>query len=250
MSTFAPTVHPTRPWSVAVAPLGTILGVWAHPDDEAYLSAGVMAAARRNDQRVAVVHATLGEHGSSDPDRWPPNRLAPVRHVELGRSLRLLGVTERHQLGHADGGCDIVDHRLASDQIATVIEQLRPDTIITFGPDGMTGHPDHRAVSRWTTDAWHATGRSSRLLYATVTTEWVRRHQTLNDEISAFDDGLPHAVEPAVAALTLELDDDLLDQKIAALRAHRSQTRNLEAAIGSAAYRRWWDVESFVEVPR
>lgn len=68
---------------VPVEQLGTLLGVWAHPDDEAYLSAGLMALARRDGQRVVVVTATFGEHGTDDPHRWPPTRLARHRRQEL-----------------------------------------------------------------------------------------------------------------------------------------------------------------------
>ena len=49
---------------------GTLLGVWAHPDDEAYLSGGLMAAATGAGRRVVVVTATYGELGTSDPERW------------------------------------------------------------------------------------------------------------------------------------------------------------------------------------
>jgi LmbE family N-acetylglucosaminyl deacetylase len=56
---------------------GTLLGVWAlHPDDEAYLSAGLMASARDAGQRVGVATATWGERGTDDSERWPPARLA------------------------------------------------------------------------------------------------------------------------------------------------------------------------------
>src|SRR4051795_8775747 len=62
--------------------LGTVLGIWAHPDDEASLSAGLMPAASDAGQRVVCVTATLGEHGTDDPQRWPPPRLARVRTHE------------------------------------------------------------------------------------------------------------------------------------------------------------------------
>ena len=88
---------------------GTLLGVWAHPDDEAYLSAGLMAAARRHGHRVVVVTATAGEHGTAHPDVWPPARLAAHRRDELAASLAALGVVEHLVLGHADGGCHLVD---------------------------------------------------------------------------------------------------------------------------------------------
>jgi LmbE family N-acetylglucosaminyl deacetylase len=133
----------------------TLLGVWAHPDDEAYLSAGLMLQWRRNGDRVVVVTATAGEHGTSDPDVWPPSRLAPHRIGELRRSLATLGVDELHVLGFDDGGCESVD---GTDLIAGYIAGLAPDLIVTFGREGMTGHPDHRAVSRWTTDAWMQLG--------------------------------------------------------------------------------------------
>ena len=87
-----------------VAELGTILGVWAHPDDEAYLSGGLMAMARDAGSRVVCVTATRGELGTPDPVMWPPERLAAERTGELARSLEILGVTEHHWLGYADGG--------------------------------------------------------------------------------------------------------------------------------------------------
>jgi LmbE family N-acetylglucosaminyl deacetylase len=68
----------------------TLLGVWAHPDDEAYTSAGLMADFRRRGDRVVVIAATLGEHGTSDPETWPPGRLSALRHTELGNSLAVL----------------------------------------------------------------------------------------------------------------------------------------------------------------
>ena len=87
------------------ARLGTVLGIWAHPDDEAFLSAGLMAAARDAGNRVVCVTATLGERGTDDPSRWPPHRLGAVRGHELRASLAALDVTEHHLLGLTDGTC-------------------------------------------------------------------------------------------------------------------------------------------------
>ena len=84
----------------------TLLGIWAHPDDEAYLSAGLMAEFRRRGDRVVVVTATLGEHGTDDPERWPPAQLGARRHIELRNSLAALDVDELRLLGYEDGFCD------------------------------------------------------------------------------------------------------------------------------------------------
>src|SRR6478735_6520181 len=91
---------PAEPAPIAdAARLGTVLGIWAHPDDEAFLSAGLMAAVRDAGNRVVCVTATLGELGTDDPIHWPPHRLGAVRRHELRASLAALDVTEHHSLG-------------------------------------------------------------------------------------------------------------------------------------------------------
>ena len=125
---------------------GTLLGVWAHPDDEAFLSAALMAHAVASGERVVVATATRGELGTPDPDRWPPERLAPLRERELARSLGALGVTEHRWLGHHDGQLPAVRRSTGVGQVADLIDEVRPDTVVTFGPDGMTGHDDPQKV--------------------------------------------------------------------------------------------------------
>jgi LmbE family N-acetylglucosaminyl deacetylase len=227
---------------------GTLLGVWAHPDDEAYLSAGLMAEARRRGDRVVVVTATAGEHGTGDPDTWPPRRLALRRRRELRASLGLLGVRDFHVLGYPDGGCEPVD---GTARMVEFIERVDPHTIVTFGPDGMTGHPDHRAVSAWTTAAWQIAATDARLWYATLTPAFHGRWGPLNDEVGmwAYTDE-PPCTEPVDLAHVLELDGERLDQKFAALRAHATQTQGLVDLVGAATFRTWWNTEAFVEASR
>ena len=113
---------------------------------------------------IFYVTATLGEHGTGDPEQWPPHRLAPVRHAELRNALAALDVDELHVLGYEDGACELHD---GTDAVARIVTDIEPDLIVTMGPDGITGHPDHRAVSKWTTDAWAATKTNAHLWYAT-----------------------------------------------------------------------------------
>ena len=77
-------MHPHRDVHPTIPALGTVLGVWAHPDDEAYCSAGLMALVRGQGGRVVVATATWGERGTPDPDRYPPARMARLRRLELG----------------------------------------------------------------------------------------------------------------------------------------------------------------------
>ncbi len=221
----------------------TLLGIWAHPDDEAYLSAGLMAEFRRRGDRVVVITATLGEHGTDDPARWPPALLGARRQNELRASLAALDVDELRLLGYEDGSCHLHD---GTDLIAAHIDDIQPDVIVTFGPDGMTGHPDHKVVSQWTTSAWSWLRSDADLWYVTVTPDFHRRWAAINDEIDFFGyTTVPPCNDAADLVYATTLPDDLLDLKEAALRAHTSQTAPLIERFGTATYREWWRTESF-----
>jgi LmbE family N-acetylglucosaminyl deacetylase len=218
--------------------------VWAHPDDEAYLSAGLMAQFVRRGGRVVIVTATHGEAGTADPATWPPERLGPRRRRELHDSLAILGVHEVHTLGFPDGGCSRFD---GTDLVAGFIGEVRPDLIITFGPDGLTGHTDHRAVSRWATEARDRVRPEADLWYATVTPAFHDEWGDVNDAACFFYPDQPDVPRTPVGELVhhASLPDDLLEVKVAALAAHATQTATLIERIGPATYREWWRTESF-----
>lgn len=225
--------------------LGTVLGVWAHPDDEAFLSAGLMARVTDGGGHVACVTATRGERGTPDPGAWPPERLGRRRAAELRASLAAVGVTDHRFLGYVDGTLADVDEAEGTERVAEVLDRVRPDTVVTFGPDGMTGHGDHIAVSRWATQAVADVGRPVRLLYATTTAEFARRWGPVNRDLEAFAAGLPLETPVEEIALELHLDADELDRKLVALAAQSSQIVPLIARLGEDVLRRWWGTESF-----
>lgn len=225
------------------ADLGTILGVWAHPDDEAFLSAGLMALAAGAGRRVAVVTATNGELGGFDG--WSSDRLGVERARELERSLAILGVSEHWMLGHPDGGCSDVPLELGAGEVARAIRAIAPDTILTFGPDGHTGHPDHRAMSAWADAAVYLTGSDARVLHATVPPDFLVDFADIHDRFDVFFAGEPTVTAPEDMAVHVELDGELLDRKVAALLAQVSQTRPLVDALGVDRFRQWVSVEAF-----
>lgn len=230
--------------------LGTVLGIWAHPDDEAYLSGGLMALARTAGSRVVCVTATRGELGTADPREWPPERLAAERTVELARCLGILGVTEHRWLGYADGGCADAAAPDAIGRLCEVIEEVRPDTVVTFGPDGYTGHLDHRAVSGWATAAFaKVAAPGARLLYAAAPERRVRRWAELNERLGVFEPGYPEVVADRALALDLVLDPLTLDRKVRALAAQATQTAGLIGMLGVGTYTAWVGEESFVAGP-
>src|SRR6266550_9489437 len=111
--------------------LGTVLGIWAHPDDDIYLSSGLMVAGVRAGDRVVDVTATRGEGGSMDEGRWPPSTMADVRTAELLRSLEILGVGEHRFL---DGPVDIdMEAHLdesGAEQVKAIMAEVDPDTVV------------------------------------------------------------------------------------------------------------------------
>jgi LmbE family N-acetylglucosaminyl deacetylase len=231
-----------------IAELGTVLGIWAHPDDEAYLSGGLMALARDNGQRVVCVTATRGELGTPDPIAWPPDRLATERAAELARCLELFGVTEHRWLPYRDGGCAAVHAPETVEELCAVIDRVRPDTVLTFGPDGVTGHPDHQAVSAWTTAAFEKTAApGTRLWYAATPQRRVHRWKALDDSLGVYLPGYPVITPAEELAVDLVLDEDTVARKVRALAAQATQTARIIAAMGIDCYTEWVDGECFAD---
>ncbi|MGD9704622.1 MAG: PIG-L deacetylase family protein [Acidimicrobiia bacterium] len=224
-----------------------LMGIWPHPDDEAYLSAGLMARMADAGRRVTALTLTRGEKGTADPADFDQPHFAARREQELRASLAELGVDDVRILDYRDGECDLVDDEAAIADITAQIDALRPDVVITFGPDGITGHRDHRIVAAWVTEAWRRVGHGE-LLYATMTDEFVARNAELHERIGLFaaraGDG-PASYRTDQIALTCDLSDDELDRKRRALGHHASQTQPLAALMGEDTYRTWWRTEWF-----
>lgn len=231
-----------------VADLGTILGVWAHPDDEVYVSAGIMRLALENGQRVACVTATAGERGTDDPFTWPPDVLGPTRRRELRASFAALGTgrnkIEHHWLDLRDGQCADLRPEAAANRIGATIDGVQPDTILSFDAGGLTGHPDHQAVAEWVSVALEARPDVGRL-QAVVARSWADHIGGDVDIGSYFHDGYPRIVDDADIDLNLVLDDRLWAIKDRALRAHATQVDPVIEHLGPDLWRAFSIVESF-----
>jgi LmbE family N-acetylglucosaminyl deacetylase len=227
--------------------LGTILSVWAHPDDETYLSAGLMAAAVRAGNRVVCVTATRGEAGSLDQERWPPETIAAVRESELLEALTLLGVTEHYWLDYVDGTCSGVRIEDGTEAVRWILELVAPDSVLTFGPEGMTGHPDHKAVHHWTTEAFRLAGTSkAALYYATVTPEWAREFVPLAEPFSIYyEPDTPPQTPAHDLAIDYHLPPDIHEAKWRAIVAQRSQSEGLIQAFGRDVFERLINTETY-----
>lgn len=218
--------------------LGTILGIFAHPDDETYLLAGIMAAAVQAGGRVMCVTATRGEGGTWDSERWPSDTLGAVREGELMRGLAILGVREHRFLGYPDGGCSSIDAQDALAQLEPVFADVDPDSVFSFGPDGMTDHPDHKATCAWATEAFRRWAKpGAKLYYATQTQTWADRFVPIFNRFNVFEGETPPITPIDELAINLELDADNLELKLRAISEHVSQVQHMMDAFGEDIFR-------------
>lgn len=135
-------------------PKDKILLVLAHPDDE-FMMNGTVAMLSDKKCDLTVVYATSGDEGLDVSGQGLKHEtLAKVREQEVAAALKILGVEkEPVLLRHKDGHLGEVRDQLAT-QFTNIIADVRPSVVITFGPDGVTGHPDHIVVCSAVTEAF------------------------------------------------------------------------------------------------
>ncbi len=128
-----------------------LLAIFAHPDDESFRCGGTLALLAQRGVQVWVLCATRGEMGVPG---LPPEQAGQVRQAELQCACRALGIELPHFLGYRDGTLTQVDEDQAVKQVVRVVRTLRPQVLLTWPSDGISGHLDHVTVSRWTGEAF------------------------------------------------------------------------------------------------
>ena len=165
------------PLAAEAQPRRPVIAVFAHPDDERVI-APLLSRLVREGRETHLVIATDGSKGVRDFAQIPAGaELAAVRTKEAGCAARRLGVRQLHLLGLPDGGLASFDvlGKLRSALVA-IVDSISPAAIITFGPEGGTGHPDHRLVGNVVTQILQGDARYANvdLLYASLPTERLR----------------------------------------------------------------------------
>ena len=132
-----------------------LMCVLAHPDDESLGTGGTLAKYAAEGVETYLVTATRGERGRfGDSKESPgPDIVGTAREAELLAAARELGLREVRFLDYPDGALDQVDPGEAIQKITGHLRRIRPHVVITFGPDGAYGHPDHIAICQLTAAA-------------------------------------------------------------------------------------------------
>ncbi len=131
-----------------------LMAVFAHPDDEAFGTGGTLTKYAAEGCDVYLVTATRGEAGEiKEPGLATPANLPTVREHELHCACEIYGIHPPRFLDYVDGQLPIVHQGQAVGKLVRLIRGIKPQVLITFGPDGIYGHYDHIAIHRWATIA-------------------------------------------------------------------------------------------------
>ncbi|MFZ2012519.1 MAG: PIG-L family deacetylase [Nocardioides sp.] len=230
----------------------TIVFCHAHPDDEASQTSGAMARASAQGDRVVVVFATNGEHGEVPADLADGETVAAYRRREADASARILGLDRVVWLGYADSGMSGWDQNHHEDsfhgadldeaarRLADILDEEDADVLVGYDWHGNYGHPDHVKVHHLAHRAADLAERRPRLLESTLNRTELARLVALGREAGVdvadfdpdapMDDGNPLGMPEDEISWRVDVTAQL-DQRHAALEAHRSQATDIESFL-------------------
>jgi LmbE family N-acetylglucosaminyl deacetylase len=230
----------------------TLMAVHAHPDDESSSTGGVLAAYGDQGVRTVVVTCTNGEFGDAPggvkpgQDGHDEQAVAQLRLAELREACKILGVTDLEPLGYHDSGmpdwdykdrpsafCNIPTAEVAA-RIAALIDQYRPQVVITYDPTGPYQHPDHVHAAEAAVSAAAGSGIPAKLyLTAMRGSDWQKVWQALRDagldvpDRPAADPQVRQQMAETERRITTTIDiRPVLARKRDALFAHASQIQD------------------------
>lgn len=203
--------------SYPIAP-GGLAAVLAHPDDESFGCAGALALAHDEGRTTRLLVVTRGEAGGDEGS--DPGVVGDVREAELIAAARIIGLDEVSILnGYPDGGVADESFDRLVDEIAAWLADRRPQAVITFGPHGVTGHPDHIVVgsaTRWAVERLADEGIAPNAVYVIS--------PVFDPGGNRFD------LSPEEQSPTHRIDiTSVAGRKLEALQAHASQADTSDA---------------------
>lgn len=209
--------------------------VFAHPDDETFGVGGSLALHARDEVELTVILATSGEAGRiADASLATRETLASVREAEDLASWRALGLDpDVRFLRHPDGGLNATPRGELVAEVRAVLEDVAPEVVITFGPDGITGHGDHVAIGAIATEAFGALRTSSggaafsRLLHNAIAQSTLDRLNELLrgrglEPMDPAEPFMPRGVPDAAIGARVDASS-VYERKLEAIRCHKTQ---------------------------
>lgn len=124
-----------------------LMALFAHPDDESYRAGGFLTLLAQSGVSVYIVTATRGESGSTGVSSGStPEQLSSMREKELRCACRALQLQQPIVWDYPDGQVADRYPEILIQQILLLMQEIQPQVVLSFGPDGLSGHPDHIAI--------------------------------------------------------------------------------------------------------
>ncbi len=238
-----------------------VLGLFPHPDDEAYAAGGTLALCARGGAAVTIACATRGENGRDRTDRSrTADALGALRARELDASCGVLGAGAPVILGLPDGGLAGTDTAAAVTLVRNVVARVKPDVVITLGRDGVYSAIDHRAWTDIVATALMGWSPAVRVLHAAfpqgMFDSLYRALRRAGGSPAVVDLGAATlGTDPGQVHLRIAIDA-VRDEKIAAVAAHRSQLRGGDpwsflrpGVLGVLLSEEWFIVDAGPPIP-
>ena len=190
--------------------------VLSHPDDESFGPAGTIALWAEQGYEIHLVSATKGEIGNNPTD----DETAKIREAELKEACNILGVKKISYLGYKDGHISNRHIPILELRITEKIINFKPNIIMTFNLNGLTGHLDHVAIANATTTAFDKTGVAEKLYYYSYPRAYT---DTIDEYFIHFPEGFDE-----------DEFDEIIDTspvretKLEAMMAHKSQQEDID----------------------
>jgi LmbE family N-acetylglucosaminyl deacetylase len=226
-----------------------LLAVFAHPDDEVF-AGPTLTRYSREGVHVYLAIATKGEKGANDFAKIPAGEpLAAARRAEATCACQQLGIEAPIFFNLNDGELGAITNPLAknihavAENVQKLIDQLHPQVIITWGPDGGYGHADHRLVSDAVTQVVQSQNSGIKLYYPGVTPAQAKPLNTVWPASLPF-----HTTDPAFLRVTVSYTPKDFENFKRAFECHKSQyTPETFQALEKAMDEGWHVSVSFRE---
>jgi len=181
-----------------------LVAIFAHPDDEAFGTGGTLTKYAAEGVDVHLVVATRGEVGSIvNPNIAAIRPKSLLREQELRCACEHFGITRLHLLNYVDGQTALVPPSEAVYKLVSLLRQIKPQVVISFGPEGIYGHFDHLVVHRWATAAvdlagdpkiWPEIGPAhpvAKFYHRAMVQQQIDKMKELNGRTTVPMDGIP-----------------------------------------------------------
>ncbi len=216
----------------------TLVAIFAHPDDEAFGTGGTLTKYAQEGVDIHLVVATLGEAGSVvNPDVTPTQPKSLLREQELRRACEQFGIKNLHLLGFMDGQTALVPPSEAVYKIVKLLRHLKPQVVLSFGPEGIYGHFDHLVVHRWSAaavelaaeaDRWPEIGTAhqvAKFYYRAMPQQQIEQMEETTGRSAVSMDGIPfpfmgYPMEQITTVIDIR---DYAQTKLNGIRCYASQ---------------------------